>query len=232
MTEIDPYEVGTWLAGTATGAGVAIAAWHKLWVKTIRPRLEARRSRASVDDNSRIFMATRLFVREILAKHGAKRVLCLSARNTGKPFPPDQPIYVSCVDQAAGHHTPNTWDRWQRWPCDPAYRQLICDVMAAGERGILIVTEHMESGVLKDAYAAQGTVASVVFMARWLSENALIYFSLNFGAPLKDGQKVYDLPEEERMSYERQARKLFGQPEEIRRMSHQASQIWADYGRG
>jgi len=182
-----------------------------------------RRAKATVLRNARALRHLNLLMREWLARKGAQRVLLLHARNTGLPWPPDKPVLVSCLDQVVAQSESNTWERWQDWRVDPAYRQLLHDLLLSEstDRGLLVLTSHMEPSVLRDAYQAQGTHASVVFALRWLPDNALLYVSINFGCAASDESDGADA-----VDYEQQARAVFNQPDRIRSMAAAGRQAW------
>ena len=202
--------------------GGAYGAWRKYgraWKLNLRRKASKRR----VDENARIFVGTRHLIREWRTTLGAQRVLALSARNNGKPWPPDSVISVSCLDQSVAAETENTWSRWQDFKCDVDYREILYDLIQAETRGSILIASTMPHSVLRDAYEAQGTVASVVFPIHWiLEDNALIYASVNFGRDV-NGKPLDD---DERHDYERLARDLFNEPDKIRRMAMQGYHLW------
>lgn len=186
--------------------------------------MRAKQDHAEVLRNARVLRHLGALLREWIAKKGAQRALLLHAKNNGKPWPPNAPIFVSCLDQVVAQSEKNTWDRWQDWRVDPGYRSMLYDLLSsqATDRGVLLVTDTLESSVLRDAYAEQGTVASVVFAIRWLPENALVYVSLNFGR----SEAKHKMTAEERRDYEMQARALFNAPDRIRSMIAAGRGAW------
>jgi hypothetical protein len=218
-------EIATLVGQILAGIAIVWAAWSKLWIGKLKPHFAKVKSEADVERNARIFSGTRLMLKKFRTDTAAKRVLCLAARNSGKPLPPDAPIYVSCIDQDCGTDVPNTWKRWQKWECDPSYRELLHDIQLAGDRGILNVTDHMPDGVLKDAYISDGTIASIVFPIHWVHpDNALIYVSINFG----EHKEGVTLSQELKTYYENQAREIFRNPEKVREMAAFGRGIWSD----
>jgi len=218
--------VTTWVVSGITAVGIVLTALAKLapkW-KRLRGKWERKREYRSAVENARAFRALGLYMREWRAHCGAQRALTLTASNSGKPWPPDKPLYVSCIDQAVAEATRNTWARWDNWRVDPAYRNLLYGLLATMEtdRGVLITTTALDNGVLRDAYEEQGTVASVIFAIEWMEGSALIYVSLNFGREI--GNKR--LTDEERHNYELEAQKLYESPEKIRRMVSEGRAAW------
>lgn len=238
---IPQVNVPDWAVYTAeaiVGLGVILTAWFKVCPK-LKLFLEKRSYKKSVEavlKNARILRHMNLLIREWLLRNGAHRVLILYAKNGGKPWRAEDKVKVSCLDQVVAQGEPNTWERWQDWVVDPLYRDLLMDVLLTEEtqRGVLLNTDSMENCVLKDAYKAQGTAASVVFPIHWVSEeNGLVYVSINFGNKLEEKvdeetgkvNKV-DMPYEDIKKYEKMARDLFNSPEEIRTMAQLGKREW------
>lgn len=210
------------------GLGVIVGAWFKMSpkIKNLALLRKQKIAKAQVLQNARILRLVGLLIREWRIKLGAQRILLLYAKNGGKPWRPEEKIKVSCLDQVTEKGEENTWGRWQDWHVDPSYREILTDLLVSEQtdRGILLITDNMPDGVLKDAYKSQGTIASIVIPIFWLpSENGLVYASINFGKHLEDGET---LSKEAKNSYEQQARKLFGDPELIRKKIVSARQIW------
>lgn len=196
-------------AGASALGAMAAGAW-RLWG---RQWLEERRRRATYDEvlkNSRIFVQMGSLLREWRASSGAQRVLLLYARNSGSPWPVEKPVKVSCLMQSTAEGVENTWKRWQDWEIDPPCREMLGDVLHAmrSERAVRLIAKHMQAGVLRDAFEAQGTSDAVVFGLKWLHrENALVYVSFNFA----DGD---------------QAAELANSPEQVRRKMVDGRIIW------
>ena len=231
---LDP--IVTWIVSAAASLGVVAAAMTKLLPKIRTMLREARmmRDKRTALQNARALRTLGRLIDEWRLRKGANRVLLLDARNGGRPWPAAQPLKVSCIDQAVAEQTENTWARWQDWRADPPYRALLHDLLVSMERdrGILVVTGTMPGGVLRDAYASHGTVASVVFAITWIAdENALLYASMNFGRPVRTAEGPSPMSDEERAAYEKQARDLFNDPDRIRGMIAEARQAW-DLARG
>ncbi len=219
-------------------AGVSVVVIAVL--KTIPPVRRAlqsarmRRDRQTVLDNARVLRLLNLLMREWLKSTGCQRVLLLHARNNGKPWPIDKPVKVSCLDQVIVDHEMQTWERWQDWQVDPPYRNFLHDLIASetNDMGVLLIRDALsENCVLRDAYRAQGTVASVVFAIRWLPDNQLIYVSLNFGSvdlskPRPTDPEQLAMFEAKEAHYVEQAKTLFRQKDRIRRKASEARQVW------
>lgn len=197
--------------GASAAAFVAGAAgfWHK-WGRSIWEQRKKRRNYDDVLENSRIFVQMGVLLRSWRASTGAQRVLLLYARNSGSPWPVEKPVKTSCLMQSTAEGVENTWHRWQDWEVDPAYRELLSDVLHAmsGERGVAIYTDQMADGVLRDSYRENEVAASVLFGLFWRhQDSALIYVSLNFKT-------------------REEAAELVGRPERLRRKRADALAVW------
>lgn len=196
-------------AGASAAGAMAAGAW-RLWG---RQWLEDRRRQLSEDTvlrNSRIFVQMGSLIREWRVSTGAMRVLLLYARNSGSPWPVEKPVKTSCLMQSVSEGVENTWKRWQDEEVDPAYREMLSDVMHAGRsaRAVRQITEEMADGILLDSYTEDGVAASVVFGLKWIhTENALVYVSFNFKSV-------------------EEANELFHRHERVRRMVADGKAIW------
>lgn len=220
----------------AGSIAVITAAWKGIpLIKKILKNKREKADKAKVIENARVLRGSRILLKEWKARKGAQRVLLLHAKDSGKPWKPTDKIKVSCLDQVVDGDETNTWSRWQDWECDPPYRDFLADVIVSDERqrGVLLIADTMPASVLKDAYRAEGTVASVIIPFKWIgSENALVYCSVNFGC-----KKLSTINEEQdpevkkemidmKFQYESQARKLFANSDRIRTLIQEGKHIW------
>jgi len=235
----DMEDIPQWaiLAGQVVAGLAAVALAVLKAVPPIRKAIQAarmKRDRQTVLQNARVFRMLNALMREWLKSTGCQRVLLLHARNNGRPWPIDKPVKVSCLDQVIVDHEYQTWSRWQDWSVDPPYRNLLHDVVAAeaNDTGVLLVRDALpENSTLRDAYRAQGTVASVVFAIRWLPDNQLIYVSLNFGSvdlskPRPEDPDELDEFEAQEAHYVEEAKSFFRQKDRIRVKAANARQVW------
>ncbi len=196
-------------ASIGAGVGAAVVALCR-WLSKRKGRKEESRN-SLVMDNARRYVHLYGMAQEWMSRHGAQRVLLLYAKNTGTPWDPQAPVKVSCVLQTVLPDNKDTFDRWQEWVCDSWYRSMLSQMMVMKESqqtGIRLQTDMNVQGVLKDAYASQGTVSSVVFeVLKVPSEYGVLYVSLNFAKPGKSD-------------------KLINNPEAIRQMMVEGRTVW------
>lgn len=239
MARKDMDEIPQWAAVAAqVVAGVAVVVIAVLkTIPPVRKALQAsrmKRDRQTVLQNARVLRLLNILMREWLKSTGCQRILLLHARNNGRPWPIDKPVKVSCLDQVIVDHEHQTWSRWQDWHVDPPYRNFLHDLIAseANDTGVLLIREALsENCVLRDAYRAQGTVASVVFAIRWLPDNQLIYVSLNFGSvdlaqPRPKDPEQLAAFEAKEDHYVEEAKRFFRQKDRIRTKASNARQVW------
>lgn len=227
---LDFLQIAKVTATVLGGLGVLWGAWAKLWVQRLKPYFKKKNNISEFERSMRVSRAIRNCAEEFRIKFDAQRCIVLSARDTGRPFPPNAPIYISCVDQTVRQENENTWEKWQEWECDAEYRLMLHEMYKNGQRGIMLITDNMRPGRLKEAYEKQGTVASVVFFCHWLhSENVMTYTSLNFGEPPNTVDNVPEpLSEEAKKFWLEKAKNLFRSPESIREMAIQMERSMED----
>ena len=222
QNSVDLPAWATYSASAVAGLAAVLAAVHRAapWLKGLWSAARAKNEREDVVRNARVSRHLRLLIDEWLVRLGAQRVLLIAARDSGTPWPVEAPIKVSCLDQVVARYELQTWDRWQDWRADPMYRKLLNDLIISesNDRGILLTTSTMESGALRDAYEAQGTVASVLFAICWRPGHTFIYVSVNFGRLNHTSGEV--------ATYEKQARDFYHDPEHIRSKVEAARAAW------
>lgn len=210
---------GALLAAVAAWATKAIRRWHEIVRIAKRERIV---NRAHVTAH-RARMALAKFVRV----SGAKRGLLLTARNCGWQDP-SRPVSVSITEEdLADDSIPRVFERFQEWRADSAYKEILHKLFASKEddSGILLLTETMRSGVIRDYYQETGIGASIVFFVRLTGSDSMLYVSLNYGC-LHDECGRSDQCE---MDQQVQAAKdFFASPERIRRQAIQMRSIWKD----
>ena len=226
-----------WETSVAIGttvAGIIFGIW-----KNLPGALKRRKRRISLDTverNFQITSRTRMLLQRVRAETGCQRVLCLVARNGGKEWNPEEPLYVTDLDQIVAEGEEDTHSQWNRWEADRAYVRMVHLFRQAGPRGYLLEESQMEDGILKSAYSRQGTVASVVIAFHWIVEtNAMVYLSLNFGQRRlpeldADGRPTNALVPLSPADVQRhliQARNLYNEPAWVRKLHVQAAEVWS-----
>lgn len=254
---LDSLETGAdlaqWTAAAIVAAVTFLQSVRALWKRHVAGPKEQRAKAAreaqrlrdeenQLERNTRITIQTAHALDELRIDTHAMRTLCLTARNGGKPFPPDEPIFVSCLDQKVARHVDNTWKEWQRFEADPAYRKLIADTLTAGDKGVLLFTRYMEPSTLQGSYVTEGVCASIVFGFHWervpeddqKDKLAYVYVSINFGTPRRKTKDEHGndvlapLDDAEVAKFEAMAENLWHEPDRVRRMASTFRRIWTE----
>jgi hypothetical protein len=220
----ESVEVPGWaltVGGWSVGVGAILAALIKLVPKVRELYLRMRGAFTSVDaevkaqgdlraslQSIRRVTAIKAVLDSWVVRKGAQRCLLLTANNGGSEWRAGGPLYVSNPAQSVGNGVPNTWQEWQTWRADAWYVAFLGRLLEAFDaRGpILLVTGTDVEGELHQAYANQGTVASVVLPFKWISGSVLWYVSINFGRPT---DKEGPITDDERTAFVQLARSVF-----------------------
>lgn len=212
--------IGALVVGIAAVARKAIAKWREVL------RL-VRREKRVTESHKRWHRAYQA-LGDFVELSGCSRALLLTAQNCGWTDPSRQ-LSISVIAERTAHDSvPQVFERFQGWTADTSYRAMIAELWETREddRGLLLVANEMQPGVLKDYYTESGVSASVVFFVGLTESDALLYVSLNFGC-LHDEQgdevAACDLQAEEE-----KAREFYKFAERVRRKAWHMRAIWKD----
>lgn len=222
----------------AVSSVVLMATGHvqRVWNAIVGVFRSMRHERNALDFN-RVRQATDLLLTEWWKEFGAMRAMLLCAVDS-EFTNPTRPQRISVVTSQEREGIPSVFGRFQDEPADPAYQDLLRQIMEAGkssEECVLVIASEMKAGWLKDYYLETGVVCSVVFYVRMTSEAESLYVTINFGEPLRatldeDGVGTSQPHDEETVAkYLQRARALSDHPERIRRMKRHMKALWGRY---
>jgi len=174
------------LPAIITGIGTVLGAVAAVVRKAVRDWIPAWRSQRSQDlagsylgDQELFRIKLRVWRRQLKAMRG----ILINASNCGWKDP-NKPVVVSIVTESEDDEAPTVYERFRQWEADAAYKSLLHDVVAAKGQPVLVTTQTMQHGRLRDHYLHQGTVASIVFLLGFTPEGTMVFCSFNFGHPM------------------------------------------------
>lgn len=138
----------------------------------------------------------------LLTSVHARRVAVLRCENGGGLPSPGKTVYSSVTAEAYDNPKYAVRDLWQKRPVDRQYARLLGDLYDNG--WVLLHTDTMLSGPLKDLYQRDGVNASLIVRVAQVP-GAFFYLSINFEKQL---ESVAALKPSERMLINNTANRL------------------------
>lgn len=109
------------------------------------------------------------------------RALLLVSRNSGGIPVPGVSVKVSIRYESASDNTRRIHQDFQDWDADAPYCEILRTIAVSGGAAIMLRTEKLKPGVLKDLYETDGIVGSKVFLLGHVPDgNWMAYASFNF----------------------------------------------------
>ena len=114
---------------------------------------------------------------------GASRAMFLVARNNGGVPKPGCEVKVSIRYEVASDSTRLIHAQWQDWLADGPYLKLLTDIASDKGSGVMLSTEHLKPGSLRNLYESDDHVGSIVPLVGHVCEGHwMAYLSFNFRA--------------------------------------------------
>jgi hypothetical protein len=171
-------------AGPWAILAAAVALMMREATKALLPVIQRRMQRREVEASKRGYEAlANLWDTLEGMRHatGASRVLVLISGNGGDRTRPGVDVGVTAAYVTVGVGVRNVRRQFRSWPPDQPYTKLLARIAKSDGQVLELVTDHLETGALRDLYEVDGFVGSLVSLVTHIPQKRwMVYVSACF----------------------------------------------------